>query len=156
MSARNRGVPPARPGEFAPLRIGPLALEAPVVLAPMAGITNPPFRTLCRRFGAGPLRLRDDHRARARRAQREDAAARGVRSDEKPRSLQLYAVDPHYTREAVRWLVGEGHVDHLDLNFGCPVRKVTRRGGGAAIPLKPNLLRAIVRAAVARRGRRCP
>src|SRR5215470_18936990 len=72
----------------------------------------------------------------------------GFDPSEKPRSLQLYAVDEHYTREAVRWLVGEGLVDHLDLNFGCPVRKVTRRGGGAAIPVKPNLLRNIVRAAV--------
>src|SRR5215470_8459046 len=76
----------------------------------------------------------------------------GFDPSEKPRSLQLYAVDERYTREAVRWLVGEGHVDHLDLNFGCPVRKVTRRGGGAAIPLKPNLLRAIVRAAVGAAG----
>jgi nifR3 family TIM-barrel protein len=76
----------------------------------------------------------------------------GFDPSEKPRSLQLYAVDAHYTREAVRWLVGDGLVDHIDLNFGCPVRKVTRRGGGAAIPLKPNLLRAIVRAAVGAAG----
>ncbi|MBW2448388.1 MAG: tRNA dihydrouridine synthase DusB [Deltaproteobacteria bacterium] len=76
----------------------------------------------------------------------------GFDPDESPRSLQLYGVDPHYTGEAVRWLVGEGHVDHLDMNFGCPVRKVTRRGGGAAIPVKPNLLRGIVRAAVAAAG----
>ena len=48
--------------------------------------------------------------------------------------------------------MGEGRVDHLDMNFGCPVRKVTRKGGGAAIPLKPRLLRAIVRAAVAAAG----
>jgi nifR3 family TIM-barrel protein len=52
----------------------------------------------------------------------------------------------------VRLLVGEDQVDHIDLNFGCPVRKVTRRGGGAAIPARPNLLRAIVRAAVAGAG----
>ena len=57
--------------------------------------------------------------------------------------------------EAVRLLVGEGRVDHIDMNFGCPVRKVTSKGGGAAIPLKPRLLRAIVRAAVAARGRAC-
>jgi len=68
--------------------------------------------------------------------------------DESPRSLQLYGVDPHYVGEAVKRLVGEGRIDHLDMNFGCPVPKVTRRGGGAAIPLKPNLLRSIVRAAV--------
>jgi nifR3 family TIM-barrel protein len=69
-------------------------------------------------------------------------------SEESTRSLQLYGVDPHYVGEAVRRLVGEGRVDHIDMNFGCPVRKVTSRGGGAAIPLKPRLLRNIVRAAV--------
>jgi nifR3 family TIM-barrel protein len=151
-SARNREVPAARPGEFAPLRIGPLALDVPVVLAPMAGITNPPFRTLCRGFGAG-LYVSEMITARAL-VERNAKTLRlaGFDPSEKPRSLQLYAVDEHYTREAVRWLVGEGSVDHIDLNFGCPVRKVTRRGGGAAIPVKPNLLRAIVRAAVGAAG----
>ena len=148
VSQRNRGVPPARPGEFAPLHIGRLALEAPIVLAPMAGITNPPFRTLCRGFGAG-LYVSEMITARAL-VERNAKTLRlaGFDPSEKPRSLQLYAVDERYTREAVSWLVGEGLVDHLDLNFGCPVRKVTRRGGGAAIPLKPNLLRAIVGATV--------
>src|SRR5262245_3377241 len=152
VSQRNRGVPPARPGEFAPLHIGPLALEAPVVLAPMAGITNPPFRTLCRGFGVG-LYVSEMITARAL-VERNAKTLRlaGFDPSEKPRSLQLYAVDERYTREAVSWLVGEGLVDHLDLNFGCPVRKVTRKGGGAAIPLKPNLLRAIVRAAVQAAG----
>jgi nifR3 family TIM-barrel protein len=72
--------------------------------------------------------------------------------DETPRSLQLYGVDPFYVGEAVRRLVGEGRVDHVDMNFGCPVRKVTRKGGGAALPLKPRLLRQIVRAAVSAAG----
>jgi nifR3 family TIM-barrel protein len=73
--------------------------------------------------------------------------------EETIRSLQLYGVDPRYVGEAVRLLVGEGRVDHLDMNFGCPVRKVTSKGGGAAIPLKPRLLRSIVSAAVAAAGR---
>jgi nifR3 family TIM-barrel protein len=72
--------------------------------------------------------------------------------EEATRSLQLYGVDPHYVGEAVRILVGDGHVDHVDMNFGCPVRKVTSKGGGAAIPLKPRLLRRIVAAAVAAAG----
>jgi nifR3 family TIM-barrel protein len=73
--------------------------------------------------------------------------------DETPRSLQLYGVDPEYVGRAVERLVGEGKVDHIDMNFGCPVRKVTRKGGGAAIPVKPNLLRNIVRAAVKHAGK---
>jgi len=68
--------------------------------------------------------------------------------EETVRSLQLYGVDPHFVGEAARRLSGEGRVDHLDLNFGCPVRKVTSKGGGAAVPLKSRLFRNIVRAAV--------
>jgi len=151
-SALNRDVPPARPGEIAPVRIGPIVVDPPVVLAPMAGITNAPFRRLCRRFGAG---LYVSEMITARALVEGSAKTRRLAEfapDEKPRSLQLYGVDPHYVGEAVAWLVGEGRVDHLDMNFGCPVPKVTRRGGGAAIPLKRNLLRAIVRAAVTHAG----
>jgi nifR3 family TIM-barrel protein len=73
--------------------------------------------------------------------------------DESPRSLQLYGVDPHVVREAVTMLVAEDRADHIDLNFGCPVPKVTRRGGGAALPWKRDLLRAVLRAAVRAAGR---
>jgi nifR3 family TIM-barrel protein len=148
----NREVAPARPGEFAPLAIGPLVVDPPVVLAPMAGITNPPFRTLCRSFGAG-LYVSEMITARALvEGHAKTLRLAGFDPSEKPRSLQLYGVDERYTGEAVRQLVGAGLVDHIDLNFGCPVRKVTRRGGGAAIPVKPNLLRRIVRAAVRAAG----
>jgi nifR3 family TIM-barrel protein len=134
--------------EFSPLRVGPLVVWPPVVLAPMAGITNAPFRALCRRFGAG-LYVSEMITARGLiEGNRETARLAAFGPDESPRSLQLYGVDPSMVSEAVRWLVGEGRVDHIDLNFGCPVRKVTRKGGGAAIPVKRNLLRGIVRAAV--------
>ncbi len=149
-SELNRDVPAAAPGEFAPLPLGPLEVWPPVVLAPMAGVTNAPFRTLCRRFGAG-LYVSEMITARALvEGDRKTHKLSEFAPDEKPRSLQLYGVDPRYVGEAVARLVGEGRVDHLDLNFGCPVRKVTRKGGGAAIPARPRLLRDIVRAAVAR------
>jgi nifR3 family TIM-barrel protein len=144
----NKHVHPAQPGEFPQVSLGALALDIPVILAPMAGITNTPFRTLCREFGAG-LYVSEMITARAlvERNPRTLKLA-SFAPHEKPRSLQLYGVDPHYVGEAVAFLVGEGHIDHLDMNFGCPVRKVTRKGGGAAIPAKPRLLANIVRAAV--------
>src|SRR5207344_1537935 len=148
----NRDVPPAGPGEFAPVFIGPLPVWPPVVLAPMAGVTNPPFRTLCRRYGAG-LYVSEMITARALvEGNRKTLLLASFGPEEKTRSLQLYGVDPHYVGESVRLLVSEGRVDHLDMNFGCPVRKVTSKGGGAAIPLKPKLLRSIVRAAVVAAG----
>jgi len=152
-SALNRDVPPAAPGEFAEIPVGPLSVWPPVVLAPMAGVTNPPFRTLCRQYGAG-LYVSEMITARALvEGNRKTLLLASFGAEETVRSLQLYGVDPHYVGEAVRLLVGEGRVDHLDMNFGCPVRKVTSKGGGAAIPLKPRLLRAIVRSAVAAAGR---
>ena len=102
----------------------------------MAGVTNPPFRTLCRRFGAG-LYVSEMITARALvEGNRKTLLLASFGTEETTRSLQLYGVDPHYVGEAVRVLVGEGRVDHIDMNFGCPVRKVTSKGGGAAIPLQ--------------------
>ncbi len=147
-SSVNRQVPLAEPQEFAPITIGTLSVWPPVVLAPMAGVTNWPFRAICRRFGAG-LYVSEMVTARPLvegRAKTLMLAEFG--EDESPRSLQLYGVDPYYVGQAVEWLVGEGRVDHIDLNFGCPVPKVTRKGGGSAIPAKPRLLANIVRAAV--------
>jgi nifR3 family TIM-barrel protein len=151
-SPLNRGVPSAAPGEFSPLALGPLGVWPPVVLAPMAGVTNPSFRALARRFGAG-LYVSEMITARALlEGNRKTLLLASFGPEERTRSLQLYGVDPHHVGEAVRLLVGEGRVDHLDLNFGCPVRKVTSKGGGAAIPLKPRLLRGIVSAAVRAAG----
>lgn len=151
-SELNRDVPPAEPGELQPISIGPLKVWPPVVLAPMAGVTNYPFRTICRRFGAG-LYVSEMITARPLvMGNRKTLKLADFGPDEHPRSLQLYGVDPHYVSEAVKRLVGEGRVDHIDMNFGCPVRKVTRKGGGSAIPVKPRLLRNIVRAAVRAAG----
>ncbi|MBK8408251.1 MAG: tRNA dihydrouridine synthase DusB [Sandaracinaceae bacterium] len=148
----NRDVPLAQPGEFAPIQLGPLSVWPPVVLAPMAGVTNWPFRMMCRKFGAG-LYVSEMITARPLAEGRDKTLKLAdFHPDESPRSLQLYGVDPYYVGEAVKRLVGEGHVDHIDMNFGCPVPKVTRKGGGSAIPARPALLAAIVRAAVQNAG----
>lgn len=148
----NRDVPPARPGEFQPVPIGPMNVWPPVVLAPMAGVTNWPFRTLCREYGAG-LYVSEMITARPLvEGVGKTLKLADFGPDETPRSLQLYGVDPYYVGEAVKRLVSEGRVDHIDMNFGCPVPKVTRKGGGSAIPARPRLLAAIVGAAVRNAG----
>jgi len=128
----------------APLRIGPITLDAPVVLAPMAGITNTAFRRLCREYGAG-LYVSEMITTRAL-VERNATTMRLIthHESETPRSIQLYGVDPATTEAAVRLLVDEDRADHIDLNFGCPVPKVTRKGGGAALPWKTDLFREIV------------
>ena len=130
------------------LRIGPIALEAPVVLAPMAGITNTAFRRLCREYGAG-LYVSEMITSRAL-VERNATTMRLIthHESEVPRSIQLYGVDPATVEAAVRVLVEEDRADHIDLNFGCPVPKVTRKGGGAALPWKLGLFRDIVSRAV--------
>jgi len=148
----NRDVPAAAAGEFAPLAIGPLRVWPPVVLAPMAGVTNYPFRKLCRQFGAG-LFISEMITAKGFVYGNEKTLhLAGFGPDESPRSLQLYGVDPESLGEATRRLVGEDVVDHIDMNFGCPVRKITSKGGGSAIPAKPRLLARLVGAVVDNAG----
>ena len=138
------------------LRIGPLALRSPVVLAPMAGVTNVAFRALCRELElarAGTVSgLYVCEMVTARALVERHPVTMHMTTfapDESPRSLQLYAVDPENTYAAAKMIADEGMADHIDMNFGCPVPKVTRRGGGAALPFKRRLFARIVGAAVA-------
>jgi nifR3 family TIM-barrel protein len=118
----------------------------------MAGVTNTAYRRLCRTYGAG-LTISEMITARALvegNAKTLTMAAFGP--DEPVRSVQLCGVDPRVMGRAVRRLVGEIGVDHVDLNFGCPAGKVTRQGGGAALPVRRALFRSIVAAAVEAAG----
>ncbi|MET1044134.1 MAG: tRNA dihydrouridine synthase DusB [Microbacteriaceae bacterium] len=134
------------------LSIGPIALDVPVVLAPMAGITNTAFRRLCREYGAG-LYVSEMITSRAL-VERTPESMRLIKHHESEtlRSIQLYGVDPKTVADAVTMLVAEDRADHIDLNFGCPVPKVTRKGGGAALPWKLGLFREIVEGAVKAAG----
>jgi nifR3 family TIM-barrel protein len=128
--------------------LGPYQVAPPVVLAPMAGITNVAFRQLCREQGAG-IYVCEMVTARAL-VERNPKTLRMIAFDrtERPRSLQLYGVDPATMRKAVEMIIDEDLADHIDLNYGCPVPKVTRRGGGAALPWRRRLFERIVRSAV--------
>ncbi len=134
------------------LQYGKLAIATPVVLAPMAGITNTAFRRLCREFGGG-LFVSEMVTSRALVERTEESLRLvGHHESEDIRSVQLYGVDPKTIAEAVTMLVAENRADHIDLNFGCPVPKVTRKGGGAALPWKSDLFSDIVNAAVKAAG----
>lgn len=137
------------------MRIGSLALASPVVLAPMAGVTNVAFRTLCRELEiakAGTVSgLYVCEMVTARALVERHPVTLHMTTfapDESPRSLQLYTVDPATTYAAAKMIVDDGMADHIDMNFGCPVPKVTKRGGGAALPYKRRLFGKIVAAAV--------
>jgi nifR3 family TIM-barrel protein len=142
------------------LQIGRHTIGSPVVLAPMAGITNRAFRRLCREYGdaglgrsgatgATSLYVSEMVTSRAL-VERTPKSMQLIEHDpdEALRSIQLYGVDPATVGAAVRMLVSEDRADHIDLNFGCPVPKVTRKGGGAALPWKTDLFRAVVAVAV--------
>ena len=134
------------------LRVGPLEVDPPVVLAPMAGVTDAAYRRLCRSYGAG-LYVSEMVSARALVEQDVNSERRiSCGEDESVRSIQLYGVDPATVASAVSYLVDEVGIDHVDLNMGCPSPKVTRRGGGAALPVRRRLVGAIVAAAVGAAG----
>ena len=130
------------------LSIGQYPVWPPVVLAPMAGITNCSFRSLCREFGAG-LYVCEMITTRAL-VEGDPKTRQMIRFGpaESPRSVQLYGVDPVVVGKAVRIVIEADLADHIDLNFGCPVPKVTRKGGGSALPYKRRLFESIVTAAV--------
>ncbi|MFC5910314.1 tRNA dihydrouridine synthase DusB [Streptacidiphilus monticola] len=139
-----------------PLRLGEqLSVWPPVVLAPMAGITNAPFRSLCREQSGGKGLFVSEMITTRALVERNAKTMQLIHFDpsEQPRSIQLYGVDPEYVGRAAKMIAEEDLADHIDLNFGCPVPKVTRRGGGSALPYKRNLLREILRAAVGNAGR---
>ncbi len=137
------------------MRIGPITLPSPVVLAPMAGVTNVAFRTLCRELEQSlvgtisGLYVCEMVTARAL-VERHPVTMHMTTfaPDESPRSLQLYTVDPATTYAAAKMIADDNLADHIDMNFGCPVPKVTKRGGGAALPYKRRLFGQIVAAAV--------
>ena len=130
------------------LHLGNVHVQTPVVLAPMAGITNAAYRRLCAEQGAG---LYVCEMITSRGLVEGDAVTKSMLvfdELETIRSVQLYGTDPSYVGKAAEILCAEYGVHHIDLNFGCPVPKVTRKGGGGALPWKRGLLAEILTSAV--------
>ena len=148
-SSVNADVPVAGPGEFRPLALTEsVRIWPPVVLAPMAGVTNPPFRSLCRRMGAGLYVAEMLHARGLTEGNAKTLRLASFGADEALRSIQIFGSDPPAMEAATRYLVGELGAQHVDVNMGCPVRKVTSKGGGSALPARPALMRAVLEAVV--------
>lgn len=139
----------AGPVHIEPVDLGHIHVPTPVMLSPMAGVTNWPFRVICEEYGPDGLYVAEMITARALVA-RNPKALRLCRfaPSERIRSLQLYGVDPSIMEQAAHIVVDNNMADHVDLNFGCPVPKVTRRGGGSALPWKTDLFTEVIRRVV--------
>ncbi len=145
----NADVDVARDGEFTPLRLSDtLSVWPPVVLAPMAGVTNPPYRSLCRQRGAGLYVAEMVHAVGLGTRNPKSLQLASFAPDEPVRSIQIFGSDPESMGDAARFLVEEVGAHHIDINMGCPVRKVTGRGCGSALPMRPTLMREVIAAVV--------
>ncbi len=127
------------------LKIGAIELENPVLLAPLAGITDSPFRLLCRRNGAGMVFTEMVSAEGVLRASRKTWDLARFQQAERPIGIQLFTHDPVVMGEAAARLE-ELEPDVFDINFGCPMRKVVRRGAGAGFMESPERVAAAVRA----------
>jgi nifR3 family TIM-barrel protein len=130
------------------LKIGSLSIKVPIVLSPMADYTNLPYRLLCSKNSDG-LFIEEMISSKAiNNAKKPIEKMIDTSKDEKIRSVQLYVLGPNDTYDAIQKIKDNNLADHIDLNFGCPVKKVTKNGGGSAIPWKTPLFTSIIKSAV--------
>jgi tRNA-dihydrouridine synthase B len=130
-----------------PVQLGPLKLESPVVLAPMAGYTDSPMRRIARRYGAGLVFSEMLSAEGILRGNRKTLEMARFTIEERPIVLQYFVVNPTMAAEIAK-ILEELEPDGLDLNFGCPVKKIVQYSGGAALMKDVPLLGRIVEAAV--------
>ncbi len=142
------------PEERTPLscaRIASLSLASPLVLAPLAGYTDLPFRLLCRRLGAALAVTEMVSCHGLVHGQPKTLRLLATTPEERPVAVQLFGSDPEVMGRAAA--LASGHpFDLVDINMGCPARKVVKRGAGAALMRDPQRARAVI-AAVARNSR---
>ena len=125
------------------LKIGNVELENRYILGPMAGVTDLPFRLLCREQGAGLLCMEMVSAKAILYNNRNTKALLEIHPDEKPVSLQLFGSDPEIMSEMAK-RIEERPFDILDINMGCPVPKVVKNGEGSALMKNPKLVYEIV------------
>ena len=130
------------------MQIGPYTLDSPVILAPMAGITDRPFRQLCLRMGAG-MAVSEMMLANPDTWNTEKSRKRRYHTDEHGiRSVQILGCDPMLMAQAARQNVADG-AQIIDINMGCPAKKVNKKQAGSALLQDPALVREILDAVVA-------
>ncbi|TAN36161.1 MAG: tRNA dihydrouridine synthase DusB [Verrucomicrobia bacterium] len=129
--------------------LGALTISPPVVLAPMAGITSPPFRQLCRRQGCGLAVTELTSAEGLARGQAKTLHFLETWPAERPLAAHIYGRDPDIMARAAAVAESLGRFDSIDINAGCPVPKIMRRGEGAGLLRDPNHLKRVVQAVCA-------
>ena len=141
-----------------PFSIGTVELEAPVILAPMAGVCDAPYRVIAHRYGAALVcaEMVSSQGIRYRNQHTEELLH--IEDGEHPLSMQIFGSDPEVMAQAAA-VVEEAGADIVDINMGCPVKKVVKNGDGSALmkdlPLAEKVIRAVVRACPFRSRSRC-
>src|SRR5687767_15467548 len=127
-----------------------VAQDVPLYLAPMAGVSESPFRRLCRRFGADVVVTEFLSAEGIRRENEATISKLRFGSDERPIGVQIFGADPVAMAEAARLVADVFQPEFIDINFGCPVKKVVKRNGGSGclrdLGLVQNVIRAVSRA----------
>lgn len=125
------------------LKIGTVLLENNLILAPMAGVTDLPFRLLCKEQGAGLLCMEMVSAKAIYYQNKNTEALLEIREEERPVSLQLFGSDPVIVSEMAK-KIEERPFDILDINMGCPVPKIVNNGEGSALMKNPKLVEQII------------
>lgn len=134
--------------KITPLKIGNLTIDIPLVLAPMAGYTDAAFRAICRRYHCGLVFTEVVTAEGVLRYQPRTMQYLAAAPEERPVAVQFYGAKPDSLAQAAQVVEAGGQFDLIDINCGCPVRKITKRGAGAALMREPHRIYVIVQAVV--------
>ena len=134
------------------MKIGNLVFESPYFLAPLAGITDAPFRRICRRYGAGAVYSEMISAKGLWYGDKSTEKLLKVYEDERPIAYQIFGSEPEIMGEAAA-ILRDRKNSFIDINMGCPVPKVVKNGDGSALLLKPKLITAVVEAVVRNAGK---
>ena len=126
----------------------PTTHEVPLILAPMAGVSESPFRRLCRQWGADVVVTEFLSAEGIRRENEATMSKLRFGADERPIGVQIFGAEPDAMREAAALVTDVFQPEFIDINFGCPVKKVVKRNGGSGCLKDLDLVEQVIKAVI--------